>query len=86
MFLRNRCDEVASSDRDRGGAPLVVDVLEAHAQGAGRGTSAIDLGGKESQICIGQEDRDILLERRLQTSALKKSAVPNRTGMWLLTG
>jgi transposase len=33
---------------------------------------AIDLGGKESQVCIREEDGDILLERRLQTAALKK--------------
>src|SRR5512133_7460 len=33
---------------------------------------AIDLGGKESQVCIRQTDGDILLERRLRTAALKK--------------
>ncbi len=33
---------------------------------------AIDLGGKESQVCIRQADGDILLERRLRTAALKK--------------
>ena len=33
---------------------------------------AIDLGGKESQVCIRQADGDILLKRRLRTAALKK--------------
>lgn len=33
---------------------------------------AIDLGGKESQLCIRETDGTILLERRLQTALLKR--------------
>ena len=33
---------------------------------------AIDLGGKESQVCIRGEDGTILLERRLETAGLKR--------------
>ncbi len=32
---------------------------------------AIDLGGRESQVCIRSTDGSILLERRMATSALK---------------
>ena len=33
---------------------------------------AIDLGGRESQICIRSSDGEILLERRIQTASLKR--------------
>lgn len=33
---------------------------------------AIDLGGKESQVCIRKADGNILVERRLRTAGLKK--------------
>lgn len=32
----------------------------------------IDLGGKESQVCVRTEDGTVLLERRMRTAALKK--------------